>query len=251
MELNSSRIVPALSREKRIDLCGARSVLRRVAERALDVGLSAVALVVLLPLLAVIAVTIKLDSRGPVFHRVRRVGFRGAPLLMLKFRKMHEDARGGPLTASADPRLTRIGALLTRWRLDELPQLWDVLRGRMSIVGPRPEDPRFVALHPRDYQRILSVRPGITGLSQLAFADESRILHADHIVDDYVARILPQKVRLDILYAGGHSVGGDLQVLSWTAAALLLRTEVAVHRETGELTVRRRPPLTAVESSVA
>ena len=129
-----------------------------------------------------IALAIKLDSRGPVFYRVRRVGFRGNPLHMLKFRKMHDDAAGGPLTAGGDPRLTRVGAVLTRCRLDELPQLWDVFRGRMSVVGPRPEDPRFVDLHGDAYEHILSVRPGITGLSQLAFAEEANILEAQDIV---------------------------------------------------------------------
>ncbi len=215
--------------------------LQPAAKRGLDVSLAVLALLVLSPLLLAIALAIKLDSRGPVFYRVRRVGFRGTPLHMLKFRKMHHDAAGGPLTAGRDPRLTAVGALLTRFRLDELPQLWDVLRGRMSLVGPRPEDPRFVALHPEAYERILDVRPGITGLSQLAFAEEAKILQPQDIVADYVSRILPQKVALDTMYASSCAVRRDLGVLVWTAKAMVLRRPVAVHRGTGALSMRRRP----------
>jgi lipopolysaccharide/colanic/teichoic acid biosynthesis glycosyltransferase len=153
---------------------------------------------------------------------------------------MHHDAHGVPLTASADPRLTRIGKILARTRLDELPQLWDVFRGRMSIVGPRPEDPEFVALHADAYRRILSVRPGITGLSQLAFAEEHSILDQSDLIGDYVGRILPQKVGLDTLYSRDYGLTMDLKVLAWTAAAMLAGKRVSVNRRTGALTLRRR-----------
>jgi lipopolysaccharide/colanic/teichoic acid biosynthesis glycosyltransferase len=168
---------------------------------------------------------------------------------MLKFRKMFRDADGIPLTADADVRLTRIGLLLARTRLDELPQLWDVLRGRMSIVGPRPEDPTFVALHVDSYESILSVRPGITGLSQLAFAQEHKILDPDNLLDDYVDRILPQKVGLDILYSTGFRLRSDLAVLRWTLATVALHKPVAVHRSTGALNLRHRQRLAAVVDS--
>lgn len=222
---------------------GRRAVSRHrsAVKRAFDIAVALIFLTAVAFLLLLIAVAIKLDSPGPVFYRVRRVGYRGQPLWMLKFRKMHHDAAGGPLTADADPRLTRVGAVLTRTRLDELPQLWDVLRGRMSIIGPRPEDPEFVALHPEEFDRILSVRPGLTGLSQLAFAHEYSILDQNDLVGDYVGRLLPQKVRIDTLYAERHSLRMDLAVLRWTVAAVLLRTQVAVHRGTGALSVRRRP----------
>lgn len=214
---------------------------RALVKRTVDVALASALIISLGALFALIALAVKLDSRGPIFYRVRRVGYGGRPLLMLKFRKMHRDASGMPLTASADPRLTRVGAFLARTRLDELPQLWDVLRGRMSIVGPRPEDPGFVALHADAYQRILSVRPGMTGLSQLAFAQEHIILDQNDLVGDYVHRILPQKVGLDVLYADVYRLKMDLGVLAWTVAAMILRRPVAVHRTTGRLTVRRRP----------
>jgi lipopolysaccharide/colanic/teichoic acid biosynthesis glycosyltransferase len=212
-----------------------------LVKRAFDILAACVLLVAAGALLVLIAVAIKLDSRGPVFYRVRRVGYRGRPLLMLKFRKMHQNANGMPLTANADPRFTRVGTFLARTRLDELPQLWDVLRGRMSLVGPRPEDPGFVALHPEAYDRILSVRPGMTGLSQLAFAEEHNILDQDDLVGDYVERILPQKVGLDVLYAQAHRLGMDIAILGWTVAAMLMHKPVAVHRSTAALSVRRRP----------
>jgi lipopolysaccharide/colanic/teichoic acid biosynthesis glycosyltransferase len=210
-------------------------------KRSFDVLAALTLLAAVLPLLVLIAAAIKLDSRGPVFYRVRRAGFRGQPLLMLKFRKMRDGAAGKPLTASDDARLTRIGRGLARTRLDELPQLWEVLRGRMSIVGPRPEDPRFVALHGEAYDQVLSVRPGMTGLSQLAFAEEHKILNADDLIGDYVKRILPQKVGLDTLYADSYGLGMDLAVLRWTVVAVVLRRPIAVNRSTGRLNVRKRP----------
>jgi lipopolysaccharide/colanic/teichoic acid biosynthesis glycosyltransferase len=229
----------------------ARTVpLRAVIKRIFDVTVALALLVLLAIPLFLIALAVKLDSRGPVFFRVSRVGFGGRPLTMLKFRKMHDHARGIPLTANADPRLTRVGRILARTRLDELPQLWDVFRGRMSIVGPRPEDPEFVALHADAYRRILSVRPGITGLSQLAFAEEHTILDQTDLVGDYIGRILPQKVGLDTLYAREYGLTMDLKVLGWTAAAMLAGKRVSVHRSTGALTLRRRPRVSAPVANV-
>lgn len=217
------------------------TMVRPTAKRSLDVCVALAVLVAALPLLALIALAIKLDSPGPVLYRVRRVGYRGRPLMMLKFRKMHADAGGLPLTARDDPRLTRVGRLLARSRLDELPQLWDVVRGRMSLVGPRPEDPSFVALHRSAYERILSVRPGMTGLSQLAFAAEHQILDERDLLGDYVSRILPQKIVLDSLYADSYRFRSDCRVIAWTVIAMLLHKPVAVHRVTGRLGIRRRP----------
>jgi lipopolysaccharide/colanic/teichoic acid biosynthesis glycosyltransferase len=217
-------------------------------KRTLDIVGSLMLLSATLPLLLVIAVAIKLDSPGPVFYRVRRVGYRGRPLHMLKFRKMHREASGAPLTADGDRRLTRVGSVLHRSRLDELPQFWDVLRGRMSLVGPRPEDPTFVALHLDAYDRILSVRPGITGISQLAFAEEHKILNEHDAIGDYVRRILPQKVALDIKYADMSRMRLDLAVMLWTLVAMLAKRPVAVHRSTLEMGLRRRPrPINTVE----
>jgi lipopolysaccharide/colanic/teichoic acid biosynthesis glycosyltransferase len=220
--------------------------LRPGVKRSIDAVGALIVLVVILPLLLLVAVAIKLDSTGPVFYRVRRVGYRGRTLMMLKFRKMYHDAAGIPLTAAGDERLTRVGKVLARTKLDELPQLWDVLRGRMSIVGPRPEDPGFVALHADDYQCILSVRPGMTGLSQLAYAEEHKILDEDDLVGDYVARVLPQKIGLDTLYADSYRIRMDLAVIWWTVVTVMLRRPVAVHRSSGRMNLRKRGALPAV-----
>src|SRR4051794_35387309 len=180
------------------------AVRRRIdlaLKRGLDIAVSATALVLTLPLMAIIAIAIFAESPGPMFYRARRAGYRGRPLAMLKFRKMRHDAVGAPLTAAHDPRLTRVGAVLAATRLDELPQLWHVLRGEMSLVGPRPEDPRFVAMRPEDFEEILTIRPGLTGLSQLAFAEERSILAGKDPIACYTTRLLPQKCALDRLYA--------------------------------------------------
>lgn len=224
----------ALPRQSRAD---------RAAKRTLDIALSALMLAVISPVLALAAIAIKLDSRGPVFYRCQRVGYRGRELRMLKLRKMHHTARGPALTLSEDNRFTRIGRFLAISKLDEVPQLWNVLRGEMSLVGPRPEDPSFVELHPEAYAVITQVKPGVTGLSQLAFAEESRILDPDDRLGHYVRRLLPQKTGMDQLYATQRSLGMDLRILFWTAAAVLVRRDVAVHRRSGRMNIRRRPDL--------
>jgi lipopolysaccharide/colanic/teichoic acid biosynthesis glycosyltransferase len=214
-----------------IDLC---------AKRALDITVAGVLLLLLSPVILVAGLLIVLDSPGGPFFRCDRAGHRGRGLRMLKFRKMYRGAGGRALTTDDDERFTRVGAWLARFKLDELPQLWHVLRGQMSLVGPRPEDPSFVQRHGSEYDHILSVRPGITGLSQLAFAEESRILDDDDPLAHYVDRLLPQKVRLDRLYASERTLVLDLRILFWTAAAVILRRPVAVHRGSGRMNLRRR-----------
>jgi lipopolysaccharide/colanic/teichoic acid biosynthesis glycosyltransferase len=220
----------------------ARVALARIAKRGLDLIAASTLLLVLLPLIVVLAAAIRLDSRGPAFFRCRRVGFGGREFSMLKFRKMVHDAAGGALTAPEDNRFTRLGRVLAKTKLDEIPQLWNVLKGEMSLVGPRPEDAGFVELCQTEYRQILRVRPGITGLSQLAFARESEILDPDDRHGHYVSKLLPAKARIDCLYVSRRSLGMDFKILFWTAAAVLLRLEVAVHRQSGRLT-RRRPRL--------
>ena len=214
--------------------------LRAAVKRALDFVVAALALVVLLPLLLLIALLVVLDSRGPVLYRAERTGFRGRPLRMLKFRKMGADAGGAALTVAGDERLTRLGAWLVRTKLDELPQLWHVLRGEMSLVGPRPESPEHVEQFRRDYDAILTVRPGLTGYTQLAFARELAILDPGDPAGHYTSALLPQKVALDRLYASRPSTRRDLRILAATFATLVLRQPVAVDRETGALSWRRR-----------
>lgn len=210
-------------------------------KRGIDVVTAIALLVLTLPLTAIVALAIVVESRGPVFYRAERVGRGGRTMRMLKFRKMHRDARGLNLTARADQRLTRVGAVLVRTRLDELPQLINVVRGEMSMVGPRPEDPAFVVARPGDYDEILRVRPGITGLAQLAFADERHILSPVDPVRDYLERIFPQKCSLDRLYVERGDLAMDLRILFWTVVVVLLRRPVAVDRKSGSIRRRHRP----------
>jgi lipopolysaccharide/colanic/teichoic acid biosynthesis glycosyltransferase len=212
----------------------------RAARRALDVAVAVLVLVAAAPLLGLIALAVVLESPGSVLYRAERVGHRGRRLRLLKFRKMRADAVGLPLTVDGDRRLTRIGRVLARTRLDELPQFWQVLTGSMSLVGPRPEDPVFVAQRPDDYAVILAVRPGLTGFSQLAFADEWRILSSSDPIADYTQRVLPQKCALDRLYVQRASLATNLRVLVWTVVPVVLRHPVAVERATGAISLRRR-----------
>jgi lipopolysaccharide/colanic/teichoic acid biosynthesis glycosyltransferase len=218
-----------------------RSFWDRALKRLLDVALASAALLFLSGLIGIVALAIKLESPGPIFYRSRRVGLGGREFLMLKFRKMAAAAAGPALTAAHDDRFTRLGKVLAMTKLDEIPQLWNVVTGSMSLGGPRPEDPSFVGLRQTDYEQILQVKPGITGLSQLAFVRESEILDSRDPVADYVARLLPQKVRIDRLYVTGRSILMDLRILGWTAITVLFKREVAVHRSTGRLSLRRRP----------
>ena len=213
-----------------------------MAERLLDIVIAVPLLVALTPLMALLALAIKVESSGPVFYRSRRVGLGGREFSMPKFRKMHCGAAGPALTCARDERFTRLGSFLAATKLDELPQLWNVIRGSMSLVGPRPEDPSFVALHPQDFVEILRVKPGITGLSQLAFAREGRLLDGPDRVSRYAEWLLPNKIAIDRLYVTHRSTSMDLRILFWTFVTVVLGIEVAVDRRSGGLSVRRRPP---------
>lgn len=214
--------------------------LDAAAKRGLDVAVSLGLIVLLAPVILLVALLVRIDSHGPAFFQAPRVGHRGRELLMLKFRKMHHRARGIALTLDDDDRFTRVGAFLARFKLDELPQLWHVLRGDMSLVGPRPETADFVHHHREAYEEILSVRPGVFGFSQIAFVAEGRILDDEDPVNHYLTDILPQKVTLDLMYARRRTVWMDVKILAWSLVAVLLRREVAVHRRTGRMNLRKR-----------
>jgi lipopolysaccharide/colanic/teichoic acid biosynthesis glycosyltransferase len=232
---------PFAARERvRSDLSLAAAAAAPLGKRSFDLLVSGALLVALLPLIALVALLIKLDSRGPVFYRTERAGHRGQTLRMLKFRKMRHDAGGLALTLNGDSRFTRLGKWLARTKIDEVPQLWNVFKGEMSLVGPRPEDHSFVARRLEDYGEILTARPGIIGLSQVAFAQESQILDADDPVAHYVGSILPQKTGLDRLYVRACSLRMDLRILFWGSVAVLLRRPIAVHRDSGKMNLRRR-----------
>lgn len=198
-----------------------------MSKRLFDLTASALALLLLAPLFALIALRVKLDSPGPVFFRQERVGRGGQPFRIHKFRTMVADApqRGPALTVGADPRITRTGAWLRRTRLDELPQLIDVLQGRMSLVGPRPEVPRYVQHYPPGLrERALAVRPGITDPSSLAHLDEGALLAAAADPErEYIEAILPRKLQAAADYAERASLWTDLQVIARTLKLLVQR----------------------------
>jgi lipopolysaccharide/colanic/teichoic acid biosynthesis glycosyltransferase len=207
---------------------GTKRRVSAVVKRLCDFVLAFFALVVLFPVLVVVAIAIKIESRGPILYRARRVGYLGRPLLVLKFRKMLSTADGFPLTRASDERFTRIGNFLSRTHIDELPQLWNVLLGEMSLVGPRPEDPRFVSLYSAAYEEILRVRPGITGWTQLVFSDETLLLGSADPVRRYVETLLPHKVSLDCEYArSAYRLRDDLKLLLWTPLITGVGLEVA------------------------
>ena len=174
-----------------------------------------------------VALAIRLDSPGPVFFRQERVGRGGRVFRIHKLRTMRADAErlGGPLTVGADPRVTRIGAFLRAHRMDELPQLIDVLRGDLSLVGPRPEVPRYVALYPPALrEQVLAVRPGITDPASLAFRGEARQLAAAADPErEYVEVILPNKLALAADYAAHATLWTDLGVVARSLRVLLTR----------------------------
>lgn len=194
-----------------------------MAKRCFDLVGAALALVLLAPLLALLALWVKLDSPGPVFYRQQRVGRWGVPFFIHKFRTMHHGAAGLPLTVGADARITRAGVWLRRTRLDELPQFLDVLAGHMSLVGPRPEVPRYVAHYPSALRaQALAVRPGMTDPASLAFIDEAALLAASTDPErTYIEHILPAKVAQAAAYAQQATLASDVVVL-WRTARLLL-----------------------------
>jgi lipopolysaccharide/colanic/teichoic acid biosynthesis glycosyltransferase len=198
-----------------------------VIKRIFDLAVASLALLLLAPLLVGVAIAVKLDSPGPVFYRQVRVGRRGREFRIHKFRTMtHNLADRGPqLTVGADARITRVGAWLRHSKWDELAQLIDVWRGDMSIVGPRPEVPRYVALYPADLRaQVLSVRPGITDDCSLDFRDEGTLLAQSADPErTYVDQILPIKLRLQAQYVAQAGVRTDLRILARTFAVLLGR----------------------------
>ena len=198
-----------------------------MAKRAFDLLGASLGLLLLSPLLLAIAAAIKLDSRGPVFFRQQRVGRHGVPFRIHKFRSMVADApqRGPALTVGADARITRVGRWLRRTRLDELPQLFDVLAGHMSLVGPRPEVPQYVAHYPAGLrERALSVRPGITDPSSLLYLDESDLLaRAADPEREYIEVILPRKLQCAADYAAQANLRSDIGVLLRTLRLLIVR----------------------------
>ncbi len=195
-------------------------------KRVFDIAVSLTALVLLVPVLVVIAVLVKLSSPGPVLYRQQRVSRGGRLFQLFKFRTMvvGADRLAPNVSAAGDPRVTRVGSFLRRSYLDELPQLLNVLRGDMSLVGPRPETPEFVALYTPDERRVLTVRPGLAGPSTLAFMDEADLLAtAPDPVSFYVTTVLHDRVRADLAYLEQRSIGYDIRLLASQVLAIVRR----------------------------
>lgn len=193
-------------------------------KRLFDIVVSLIALVVLFPLLLAIALLVALTSRGGAFFGQVRVGRGGKEFRLLKFRTMRPDSeRTGQLTVGGrDPRITSLGYVLRRSKLDELPQLWNVLKGEMSIVGPRPEVPRYVAMYDAAQRAVLDVRPGLTGLASIAYIDENEVLaRASDPERAYVDEVMPAKLALDLRYVREQSLLFDLRIIARTALRLL------------------------------
>ncbi len=187
-----------------------------------------------------VAVAVLLDSPGPVLYRSRRIGRDGVPFWMLKFRTMKHLA-GGPLVSSKqDQRFTPVGRFLALTRLDELPQLFNVLQGEMRMVGPRPELEEFVHEQRESYERILTVPPGLTGPTQLVFADEGALLAAAEDREAlYRHEILPAKVRLDLAYVEHHTLWGDLSAVLRTCLLPIVKTGYRVAARFGATPAQR------------
>jgi lipopolysaccharide/colanic/teichoic acid biosynthesis glycosyltransferase len=173
---------------------------------------------------AIVSILIVLDSPGPVLYRATRVGRSGKTFQMLKFRKMRRCATGSPLTMAGDERFTPIGQFLALTKLDELPQLYNVLRGEMRLVGPRPEDVAFVERYREHYDEILSVVPGITGPAAVQYASESRLLaNQEDPVAYYAEHLMPLKIEIDIEYTRNRSVARDARILLATLVVPMAR----------------------------
>jgi lipopolysaccharide/colanic/teichoic acid biosynthesis glycosyltransferase len=197
-----------------------------VTKRIFDLVLAGVGLLILSPVLLAIATWVRLDSTGPALFRQERVGRYGRPFTMLKFRTMRSGPQpaGSLLTVARDARVTIAGRFLRRTKIDELPQLINVIRGEMSLVGPRPEVARYVARYPPDVRAtVLSVRPGITDYAALAYRDESSLLASGDAEAIYVSTILPRKLAMYQRYVAEQSLRTDLRLILLTLRALIRR----------------------------
>jgi lipopolysaccharide/colanic/teichoic acid biosynthesis glycosyltransferase len=187
--------------------------------RAFDLPVALVGSVLTSPIVLACAIALKLDSPGPALYSGPRVGRDGNVFQIHKLRTMRA-APGRSVTAADDPRITRVGRFLRQTKLDELPQLWNVVKGEMSLVGPRPEDPKYVALYTPEQRRLLSVRPGITGPAALEFVDEEALLSGGDGEKRYVEEVMPRKLALELAYADRATLASDLGIMMRTARVI-------------------------------
>jgi lipopolysaccharide/colanic/teichoic acid biosynthesis glycosyltransferase len=193
-------------------------------KRLFDILASGLALLVLLPLMVVLALAVALGSPGGAFFRQTRVGRRGQPFQLLKFRSMRpgSEAKGQITVGERDPRITGVGHFLRRTKLDELPQLLNILKGDMSVVGPRPEVPRYVALYTAEQREVLRVRPGLTSLASIAYINENEVLGRSADPErTYVEEVMPAKLALDLRYVREQSLALDLRIIAGTLKRMI------------------------------
>ena len=193
--------------------------------RALDITLSLLALIVLAPVMLLVAIAVKFSSPGPVLYRAQRAGRFGQLFTLYKFRSMRVDLTGRAprITGSGDPRITRVGRLLRDTKLDELPQFFNTLKGDMSLVGPRPEDPKLVESYSAEQRRVLTVKPGLTSPATVLNRHEEDVLAGPNPEEVYRRDVLPAKLKIELDYLDRRTVMEDLRVLAHTVAALFSR----------------------------
>ncbi len=201
--------------------------MNAMLKRLLDIVGSGALLLALFPLFVVIAALIKLDSPGPVFFRQRRLGRKGRPFEICKFRTMifKQNDNSLKVTIKRDPRLTRIGRILRRYDLDELPTLINVLKGDMSIVGPRPEVPEFLPYYTEEQKHLFSVKPGLTDPGTLTFRHEAELLAGENAEETYVREILPRKLAISLEYVRRQGLVFDVTIIFKTLVRILFATK--------------------------
>lgn len=190
--------------------------LNRILKRLFDIVASFIGIILLSPFLIIIAIFIKLGSNGPVFFKQERVGLKGKHFVILKYRTMIVDAEkyGKQITVGKDNRITAVGSFLRKYKLDELPQLINVLKGDMSLVGPRPEVPRYVKLYSKEQLKVLDVRPGITDLASLRYSDENELLGTvENPEEYYINVIMKDKLDLNLEYIDKSNVFYDIVII--------------------------------------
>jgi lipopolysaccharide/colanic/teichoic acid biosynthesis glycosyltransferase len=214
----------------------------KVLKRSFAIVVSAVSLVLLALPFAMIALAIKLSSRGPVFYRQQRIGRAEQPFCLYKFRTMRVRVHGPLITVEGDPRITPIGRVLRRWKLDELPQLWNVLRGDMSIIGPRPEVEQLVRFYTVEQKRLLEQTPGLAGLSQLVYPYEADMLQGYPNPEEvYRQHLMPKKLTVDLEYEHNRTFWSDLLLLAEIILLSLLGKSYRMDRNLS-IPFERRPP---------
>jgi lipopolysaccharide/colanic/teichoic acid biosynthesis glycosyltransferase len=203
----------------------------KILKRSFDILISAVSLTLLGLPFAIIALAIKLFSKGPIFYRQQRIGRGEQPFCLYKFRTMHVRANGPLITVEGDPRITRVGRILRRWKLDELPQLWNVLRGDMSIIGPRPEVEQLVRYYTPEQKRLLEQTPGLAGLSQLVYPHEADVLQGCPNPEEvYRQHLMPKKLTVDLEYERNRTFWSDLLLLAEIILLSLLGKSYRIDR---------------------